>query len=136
MPLPDALTVASITADAVISKPAQRFGKLRIVRRHHAALTGRQVLHGMKAEDGHVGNAADLAPAIFRAKSVTSIFDDRQPTVLCNFKKCIEVRGMSRIVNRKNCFRAWRDQRLDARWIKIERVWVNISENWLAAVIE
>ena len=67
---------------------------------------------------------------------MTSIFDDRQSTALCNFKKRIEVRGMSGIVNRKNCFCAWRDQRLDSQRIKIERIGVNISENRLAALIE
>jgi hypothetical protein len=61
MPLP------RFAVNAVIAKTPQRLGESCIVRRNHTAFPGGQMLHRMKAEHGHVGDATDAFPAKFRA---------------------------------------------------------------------
>src|SRR5580700_366779 len=66
VPAACALPLPRINVDPVISKPAKRFGKHGTVSRNHPPLAGRQVLYGMKTEDGHVRNAPHAASAVLR----------------------------------------------------------------------
>ena len=77
MPLSRCLALARVAADAVIAKAAQRLGKLRIVGGHHAAFARGDVLHRVKAENGHVRHAAHVAalysaPRAWLASSITT----------------------------------------------------------------
>ena len=85
----------------MIAKAPQRLGEPRIVGRNHAAFSGGQVLHGMKAEHGHVGNAADAFPAEFRAQRMAGVFNqDRLRFAFRQFPQFIKRGGMSRIIDR------------------------------------
>ncbi len=82
MPLSRGLALARVAADAVVAKAAQGFGKLRVVGRDHAAFSRGDVLHRMKAEDGHVRQAAHLAAFVLRAQGVAGILDHHQPVAV------------------------------------------------------
>ncbi len=122
MPLPGGLPLPRVAADAVIAKAAQRLGELRIVGRDHAAFPGRDVLHRMKAEDGHVRQAADPTALVLGAQSVAGIFDHHQPMALGQFEKRSQVRGMPGIIHRQNGLRSRSNARCCLFGIKIQRV--------------
>src|SRR5258706_7554613 len=74
-PLPALLPLPRSAADAVIAKSPQRLRQLRIVRSDHAAFPGSQVLHRMKAEHGHISDAADAPPQMLSAQSMAGVLD-------------------------------------------------------------
>src|SRR5690349_2380293 len=69
--------LAVIRVDAVAAKTPHLIGRARVGGRDHAALAGRDVLDGVKAEDSRVGDRADLYILIFGAERVTCVGDQR-----------------------------------------------------------
>src|ERR1051325_3733536 len=69
--------LAMVRVDAVAAKAPHLLGRAPIGGRNHAALAGRDVLDGMKAEHGEIGDRADFFILVFGAESVTRVADER-----------------------------------------------------------
>ena len=79
LPLAVSLALPSITRYAVIPETPQRLREIRAIGGDHTAFGSGKVLYGMKAEDGHIRDAADPPILIFRSKfgsqGVRGVFD-------------------------------------------------------------
>jgi hypothetical protein len=62
----------------MIPEPPQRLRQRRVVRGYHATFPGRQVLHRMEAEHGHVRNAAHALPPVVRAQRMAGVFNQER----------------------------------------------------------
>ena len=90
----------------MIAEAAQAFRQIRPVGGDHAAFPGCQMLHRVKAEHRHVRHAAGAPSVVFRAQSVTGIFNHGEPVTLGQGENRIEIRRVSSIVDRQNRARA------------------------------
>ena len=95
MPLPRALPLAGIAADSVISKAAQRFRKVRIVGGDHATFAGGEMLHRMKAENGHVRTERPPVGRGIPRPARGGVLDHDQPTTFGDLQNRVQIRRMA-----------------------------------------
>ena len=67
-----------VAAHAVQRHHPDPLGPIGAVGRDHAALAGRDVLHGVEAEGGEIGGGADAPRSGGGAERVRGVVDDRQ----------------------------------------------------------
>ena len=80
-PLGGLLEVLGVPRDAVAAEQPERVSVFVASSQDSPALGGRDVLHGMEAQDGHVGVEADLVPAPIPAQRVAGVLDQDQPVL-------------------------------------------------------
>ncbi len=136
MPFTGALALAGITRNSMITEPPQGLRKLRVAGGDHSTFPGRDVLHRMEAENRHVRNRASRTLAIFRAQSMTRVFDHDEPVVTGNLLDRLQIGWMSRIRHGKNRARPGRHLLRDLRRIDVERVGANIGKDRRGALIQ
>src|SRR5262249_5039589 len=91
-----------IAADAVEAEKAEPVRGRGVVRRHHAALAGRDRLDRVKAEDGGGAAAADRATAIPRAERMRRVLDQGDTAIGSDRLQRVQVERLTREVDGEN----------------------------------
>src|SRR5262245_25581380 len=94
------------------------------------------MLHRVEAECSHVDERSHSLTVIFAAQRMSSIFNQKQSMLACQFFERLDLCRMSGIVNGQDRFGFWRDLRLGKIRIEVERVLTNICENRCRALVE
>src|SRR5262245_56939848 len=118
-----------VAADAVEAEKAETVRERGIVRRHHAALAGRDRLDGVEAEDGGGGAAADGATTIPRAERVGRVLDQRDAAAGGDRLQGVQVERLTREVDGQDRARARRDRALDRVGQDLERPRIDVDEH-------
>ena len=95
-----------VAAHAVQRQHPDALGPIGAVGRDHAALAGRDVLHGVEAEGGEIGGGADAPRSGGGAERVRGVVDDRQAVTRGDAAEAGQRRRPSREVHRQERRRA------------------------------
>ena len=136
IPLPLGLPLPRVTVDSVVAKKFQAAGQGGIVRGHGATFAGRQVLHRMEAEDGHVADAADGPPPVLRPQSMAAILDDDEPMASRKLHQGVQISGMPGVVHGQEGSRPGRDAAGGFAGVDVEGVGKNVGEEGRRSLVE
>src|SRR5581483_1644097 len=117
-------------------KTAQFLGEVRAIGCDHTSFTGREMLHRVEAEGGHVSDRSDWASAEFGPESVAGILDDDQPVAVSQIQNGVVIGWVPGIVNRYDHASVPADSPGDLIGIDIQRVAADIGEDRGGALIQ
>ncbi len=119
---------------APVAQHPDRARVLGVVGHHHAALAiGAQVLAGVEAEAGHVGDAARAPALVFGAVRLAGVLDDHQSMPAGDLQQRIHVGRLAVQADRNDRLGLVGDRRLERRDVHREGLRIDVDEDCLGA---
>lgn len=114
----------------MIAQSAEARVKVRRIGNDHAAIaSGAEILGGIKADAGDVGERAGAASFICGADGLGVVFDKRQFVVFCDFAQRVHVCREAVKVNSDDGLGFWRNSAADVCGVEIQSDAVYVGEN-------
>src|SRR5690606_42005924 len=93
--------LGSLANDSVVAERPQAFVEFGIVSSDRSAFARGDVLDGMKAEHGHVGERAHRTSPVNRSQRVARVFDHDGARLPGDVSPLVEIRSVACIVYRR-----------------------------------